>query len=868
MRFGEALRLGALIGHGWLPVKGVRTVAEQVSVTFGSLLRRLREEAFLTQEELAAAAGLGLRSVSDLERGVSRTARVESARLLADALGLAGETRTLFLAAARGRAEPGTVLAASRQGRPGGFAAATRTLPRTIASFTGRACELAELERAVIGETVEGAVVGIHAIGGMAGIGKTTFAVHAAHRLADRFPDGQFFLPLHAHTPGQRPVDPADALASLLMTAGMAAHHIPSGVEARAAVWRDHLAGKRVLLVLDDAAGHEQVRPLLPGTAGSLVLITSRRRLTALEEAAEISLDTLSPAEAAALLARLSGRPELASGDGPAGEITRLCGYLPLAVGMLARQLGQHRSWAPGYLARRLAAARDRLGLMVAENLSVAAAFDLSYADLTPGQQRLFRRLGLIPGPDVDAYAAAALDGSSLEAAWRHLDGLFGQHLLTEPVPGRYLLHDLLREHARALAAEGDSADDVAAERLLDYYAHAAATAGKHIATRTALEGRSPPGRPPGYVPDLTTVGQAAEWLEAERPNLHAAVEKAIAGDMPLHAVAIAGAIGGFLRGHGYFGQAAGLHQTALAAARQAADRPGQASAYDELGFMAWLGGDNKSAASSFRQALTLYRELGDRVGEANALNHVALVQWSIGECSAAIATNRQALALAQSAGDPLTEAVIFRDLAMSEEKACDYRGGQARLAEAVERLRAIGDRPGQSYALGHLSEMYRRTGDYPAAAASATEALQIARDLHDRPGQAWALNALGLVQQETGEYVAAQASHQQALEWQREIGQPGGVADTLNSLGELSTRTSATALARGYHAQALAIARDIETPAAEARAYEGIGRSHLQDGNRADAIQNLRHAQEIYQRIGHADALRMQAALRSAAER
>jgi tetratricopeptide (TPR) repeat protein len=647
----------------------------------------------------------------------------------------------------------------------------------------------------------------------------------------------------------------------------MAAHHIPPGLEARAAVWRDYLAGKQILLVLDDAAGHEQVRPLLPGTPGSLVLITSRRRLTALEDAAEISLDTLSPGEAAALLARLSGRAEMASGDGSAGEITRLCGYLPLAIGMLARQLGQHRTWAPADLAGRLAAARDRLGLMQAENLSVAAAFDLSYADLTPGQQRLFRRLGLIPGPDVDAYAAAALDGTSLETAWRNLDDLFGQHLLTEPAPGRYLLHDLLREHARGLAADV-LADAVDAERLLDYYAYAAATAGRHIATRTALEGRPPPGSPPGYVPDLTTVGQAAEWLETERPNLHAAVDKAIATDMPMHAVAIAGAIGGFLRGHGYFAQAAGLHQTALAAARQAADRPGQASAYDELGFMAWLGGDNKSAATSFRQASTLYRELGDWVGEANAINHLALVQCSTGDFRGATASNRQALALAQTAGDPLTEAIIIRDLAISENQTGDYRAAEAHLTEALKRLRAIGDRPGQGYALDHLSDVYRRTGDYPAAAASATEALQIARDLRDRPGQAWALNRLGKVQQETGEFAAAAASHQQALEWLREIRQPFGEVDVLNSLGELSTRTSATGRARDYHAQALTIARDVEMPAEEARAYEGIGRSHLQDGNRADAIGTLSHALRIYQRIGSADADRLQAALRGAAAR
>ena len=205
-------------------------------------------------------------------------------------------------------------------------------------------------------------------------------------------------------------MDPADALASLLLTAGVAAAQVPPGLEARAARWRDHVAGKKTLLLLDDAASHEQVRPLLPGTAGSLVLVTSRRRLTALEDATVISLDTLPPEEAATLLARLAARPGLHAGDAAVGEITRLCGYLPLAIGMIASQLRHHRTRSAARMAADLAAARDRLAMMHAENLSVAAAFGLSYADLTPAQQRLFRRLGLVPGPDFDAHAAAALE--------------------------------------------------------------------------------------------------------------------------------------------------------------------------------------------------------------------------------------------------------------------------------------------------------------------------------------------------------------------------------------------------------------------------------------------------------------------------
>ncbi len=575
-------------------MRGDGPVAEQPALSFAGLLRRLRDDAGLTQEELAEAASLSPRSVSDLERGVNQTARHDTARLLAGALGLTGPQRALFEAAARGRAPAGQVLAAGQ----GAAAAATRTLPRDIASFTGRAAELAQLAGVVTSAAAAGGgVVGIHAIGGMAGVGKTAFAVHAAHRLAGNFPDGQFFLPLHAHTPGQRPVDPADALASLLLTVGVGAQQIPPGLAARAARWRDYLAGKKVLLVLDDAAGHEQVTPLLPGTGGSVVLVTSRRHLTALADAAAISLETLAPGEAAALLARLAGRSGLGPGDGPADEITRLCGYLPLAIGMLARQLHHHPAWTAAGLAAELAAEAGRLELMRAENLSVAAAFDLSYQDLTPGQQRLFSRLGVHPGTDIDAYAAAALDGTDLATAGRHLDGLYDQYLLTEPARGRYRLHDLLREHARALAADGDPADaDAAAGRLLDYYLHTAAAAGQHIATRHTLAGRAPPGDRPAVAPRLSTPGQAAAWLDAEWANLHAAAGYAAASGRPGPAIAIATAISGFLFARGHWDQSAALHQAALAAARQAGDRAGQAGALNELGLLQRATGAHQAA--------------------------------------------------------------------------------------------------------------------------------------------------------------------------------------------------------------------------------------------------------------------------------
>jgi tetratricopeptide (TPR) repeat protein/transcriptional regulator with XRE-family HTH domain len=883
----------------------VGVVADQQALSFAGLLRQLRAEARLTQEELAAAAGVGTRSVSDLERGIHATAHKDTAGLLAGALGLAGPVRTLFVAAARGKAPAAEVLAARQAETPGAFAAAaTRALPRDLAAFTGRQAELALLTGRIDELAANGGVVGIHAIDGMAGIGKTTFAVHAAHRLAPAFPDGQIFLPLHGHTPGQRPVDPADALASLLLAAGVAAQAIPAGVDARAGLWRDFLAGKKVLLVLDDAAGHEQVGPLLPGTAGSLVLITSRRRLAALEDAAVLSLDILPPGEAAVLLARLAGRPDLGPGDAGVGEFSRLCAYLPLAIGMLGRQLAYHPAWTAAGLAADLAAAAGRLELMAAENLSVAAAFDLSYRDLTAGQRRLFRRLGRHPGPDIDAYAAAALAGTGLATARRGLEALYGQHLITEPARGRYRLHDLLREHARALAAADDpAARDAAASRLLDYYLHTAQAAGQHMPSWFTAESPAPPGHPPASAPPVSTPLQAAAWLEAERANLHAAAGYAAASGRLLHAMLIPAAMAGFLDARGHWDQSLALQQAAFAAARQAGDRPGQArallllsltqamtedhpaaaasatgalelyrdlgdrpgqaAALTAIGTLGAVADDYPAAAAALRQALELFRGLGHRGGEAEALNELGAVHRSTGDYPAAAACHRQALELYRGLGHRRGQGHALLYLGAVHRSTGDYRAAAAALRQALELSRDPDDPLWQALVLTELAAVQRLTGDYPAAAASSRQALTLSRDQRDFRSQAYALNELGLVQQLTGDYPAAAASHQQALRLSRDVGDRLCQAEALNGLGELSSRTAATRQARDQHAQALAIARDLGTPPDEARALEGIGRSHLQDGHNSQATACLRQALAIYRRIGSPAARRVQHTLR-----
>ena len=838
-------------------------MAEQPELGFAGLLRQLRAEAGLTQEELAEAAGVSPRSVSDLERGIHATAHKDTALLLAGALGLAEPARALFVAAARGHGPAAGMLAARQDLAAGAFAAATRGLPRDIAAFTGRQAELGQLMGTLTTVAAGGGVVGIHAIDGMAGIGKTTFAVHAAHRLAGTFPDGQFFLPLHAHTAGQRPVDPADALASLLLTAGVPSGQIPPGLEARATRWRDQVAGTKILLVLDDAAGHEQVRPLLPGTAGSLVLVTSRRRLSALDDATVITLDPLPPTEAATLLARLAARAGIRATDPAVSEITRLCGYLPLAIGMLARQLRHHPAWTAADLAAGLAGARDRLAVMRAENLSVAAAFGLSYHDLTEDLRRLFRRLGLHPGPNFDAYAAAALDGTTLDVARHSLEDLYDQHLLAEPVPGRYQLHDLLREHAQTLAAADDPAGSAdATGRLLDYYLHTALAAGQHFNPGAGAYRRPLPGNPPAQVPDMSTLAQAAAWLEAERANLHAAADYA-ARAPSRHAIVIPAAMSGFLGVRGHWDQSAALHHSALAVARQAGDRLGEADTLGMLGELQRGTGDYPAAAASLAEALALYRELGDQSGQAWIFDQLGMLSTWTGDYPAAAASHQQALALFTDLGNLPRQAWALTGLGVVQQLTGDYPAAALSYQRALALFSDLGDLHGQAQALNILGGLQQETGDYPAAATSHQHALALFTDLGNLDGQAEALNGLGFVQQQTGDYPAAATSHQHALALFTDLGNLHGQAEALNGLGELSLRTPATGQARDQHTQALAITRDIKAAPEEARALEGIGNSHLREGNPGEGIAHLKQALAIYQRIGAPRARRVQETLR-----
>ena len=785
---------------------------------------------------------------------------------------------------------------------------AARTLPRDIASFTGREPELRQVVAAAATGAVEG-VVGIHAIGGMAGVGKTAFAVHAAHRLAARFPDGQIFLPLHGHTPGQAPVTPEDALARLLQICGVTAGHIPQALEARAALWRDHLARRQLLLLLDDAAGHEQVRPLLPGSAGSMVIITSRRRLTALEDARSVSLDTLTPDEAARLFIQLSGRPGLDGTDADVGQITALCGYLPLTIGMQARRLHHHPAWAVADLAADLASAHDRLALMRAENLSVTAAFDLSYADLGDSARQLFRHLGLHPGDDIDAYAAAALDGTGLTAARRHLETLYDHYLLTEPVLGRYRPHDLIREHARALA-DGDPAGDrdQALGRLLGYYQHTAAVA-EYLLARHSPTGPIPSEvtPPPAAAPALAKRPQALAWARAERANLLACLDLVTRGRQHARVITLTAAIATLLRHDGPWTDALSRHAAALDAARHLGDRLAEANAQHETGVIRRLTGSYAEAIQAQRAALDIYRDLGNRLGEANAQHETGAVHRLSGEYPAAMAVQQAALGIYRDLGNRFGEANAQHELgavgyllgdylaAVAAQQAAldsyrdlddglgqaaalvylgaigyltgDAQGAAEMLETALDIYRDHGDQRGQANTLQQLGAGRRHSGDYDGAAEAFGEALLICRNLGYQGGEANALHYLGATRRLTGDHPGAAGALEAALDIYRAIGDRGGEAEALNEAGTLYRLRGSLDQAEAAHRAALDLARSIASGWDEAHALAGLGRCAAAAGRIADARALLQQAQDAFRDADAGEATAVTAELDALAE-
>ncbi|MER7368693.1 ATP-binding protein [Nonomuraea wenchangensis] len=817
----------------------------------GARLRRLRVRHGLSLRELSRLTHYSKGYLSKIETS-EKPLTVDVARRCDEVLETGGVLTALARDEPEGRARK-TALATDQPSAVGPplRQAVTHTLPRHAAAFTGREDELRRLLSAAEDAA---ASVAIWTIDGMPGVGKSALAVRAAHLLAPAFPDGRLFVELHGHSPGLRPADPADVLAGLLASTGMAPGDIPSGLGARAARWRDRLAGRKVLLVLDDAADRDQVEPLLPGAAGCMVMITSRRRLVALDGAVPVSLEILPPASAVELFARLAHRGPLTDAESSAvADLVARCGHLPLAIALLAGRLAHHPAWSVADFA---AGCTAELGELAVGDRGVAAAFEMSYSALPPERQRLFRCLGLHPGADIDAYAAAALTGRSVQRVRADLEAMYTDHLLDEPVYGRYRPHDLLREYARTLTARDDPAEDRArsAARLLDYYEHTARIAGG-LLIRFARNASPDVVAAPAAAPALPDRAAALTWMRTEQANLLACLAHATALGRHRRVVSLTSALAPWLLLDGPWEQAAVLHRAACAVAGDCGDPAAQATALQDLARVCYMLGEYGEARAVEEHALALVRRLGDRFGEATALQILARLDILDGDpASAADALERQ-LDIVGELGHRPGEASALQDLARVRAMTGEYAEAERLQARALASYRDLGDSLGEATALFELGRLRRMTAQHAAATQLLEHVLHLYRNLGDPLGQANCLQELGRLHHRSGDHHRAAELLEQALGWYRDAGDVHGEAEALNSRAALLADTVGPSQALPGHREALTLARRARIRMEEARALEGIARCLAVRGERAGALTALAEAVTLYRRIGTPEA-------------
>ncbi|MFD8491847.1 BTAD domain-containing putative transcriptional regulator [Amycolatopsis sp. NPDC059657] len=700
-------------------------------------------------------------------------------------------------------------------------------LPHDVADFTGREAELAGL----LGVT--SAVVAISAIDGMAGVGKTALALHVAHRLKPRYPDGSLFVDLHAHTAGRTPMDPASALAVLLRALDVPAERIPEPLDERAALWRAELSRRRVLVLLDNAASAEQVRLLIPGTPGSLVLVTSRRRLQALAGATVFSVDVLAPAEAVALFCRVLGR------DVPADEIVELCGYLPLAIRIAAARLRHRPQWTPARLAERLRA--QRLGCLAVGDQGIAAAFRLSYCQLDSEQQRMFRLLGVHPGADVDVYAAAALAQLPADKAELLLEDLLDAHLLLQHSPGRYRFHDLIRDYARAEDSGEERGEAV--RRLLDYYLCQADKVAGLLAP-----GREILGMEPVYDevdgPEFADQGEAVAWCEREMGNLGAVVELGAAQGYDGHVWATMRSLAAFFLAGGRTEHGVGLHELAVAATRNLGDVQAELFTLVNLSTLHWLHDCYADALAVADQALVIARGLGDLGREALCLTRRGILTQSLGRYAEALHDLGQALAVARAAGNRREEAIALwlSTAALVATGEFERALGEAELALA--NLRAVSERHLESGVLVEAGVACGRLRRYADALGHFAQAEAIAIEVGDLTVRATVHMQRADVFRASGRLGDALAEIERSFEIFGQLAQPSLHSAAHNIFGAVRRDRGELDSAREHHQRALSIATGIGHRLNEARALDGLARAG------AGAELSLR-AKELYGELG-----------------
>ncbi|MFJ9723288.1 AfsR/SARP family transcriptional regulator [Streptomyces sp. NPDC101209] len=669
-------------------------------------------------------------------------------------------------------------------------------LPADLPTFTGRKAELrATLSMLPLDGSAPATLV-ITAIGGMAGVGKTTLAVHLAHQVADRFPDGQLCVNLRGFDPTGSVMCSQDAIRVLLDALGVPPQRLPAGLEAQTALYRSVLAERRVLILLDNARDAEQVRPLLPGSPGCFVIVTSRNQLTGLvagEGAHPLTLNQLTPAEAHEFLARRLGTARLEKEPGAVDEIIARCALLPLALAVVAARAATHPDFPLSAIAEELRDSDDSLDAFAGDDITidVRTVFSLSYEALSPPAARLFRLLGLHAGPDLSSPAAAALAGLTTRETRGLLVELTRAHLLTEHFPGRYTLHDLLRVYAaeRVRAEETPRERDLAVERLLSWYLHTAAAAYPLITPNRnpiPLEPAPASCRPLSFA----TLDQAVDWCETERPNLVDAVHQAAASGQPGIAWRLPAVLWGFFYLRSHLGDWLDTTRTGLAAARAAQDRRGESQALADAAAALRSNDRFDEAIELFHRSIVVCRELGDIEGRLRAVGNLGDAYLQTGRLDKAVEYSRRGLALDRALGSSWGEGIALSNLGDAYQRLGRFDEAVDCLEQALTVLRASGNRWVEGVALDVLGTVHHRLGARDRAVAYYRDALAAHRDIGNRWGEGHTLGHLGDVQLAAGEPEAADGSWRQALGIFAEFDHPDAakIREKLHSL-QLASR-------------------------------------------------------------------------------
>ncbi len=736
-------------------------------------------------------------------------------------------------------------------------ALAPHELPAAVASFTGRESELAAMDSLLHAPPADTSLtVLVTAIAGTAGVGKTALAVHWAHRVTDSFPGGQLYVNLRGYDPGQ-PVSAGDALAGFLRSLGVAGQDIPAEEGERAGRYRSLLARRRMLVVLDNARDADQVRPLLPGTPGCAALVTSRDALGGLvarDGARRLDLDLLPIADAVALLHALIGA-RADTETQAAAALAMSCCRLPLALRIAAELAVARPSASLAELASELADKRRRLNTLDTGKdrmTALRSVFSWSYGQLDADCARAFRLCGLHPGPELDAYAAGALTGTTVESAGKTIGLLRRAHLIQGASPGRYAMHDLLRDYARELALAQDSEQERRASltRLLDYYLNATAAAAR-VMFPAAQYRVSRVIAPATDAPLLADPAEAACWLDGERASLVAATAHAAAHGWPTHAAEMAGMMFRYLDSGGHYAEASAVHAHARRAASQANDRAAEADALISLAIAEARQCCHRQAIGHLRDALTLFRDIGDRTGQARALANLGVAYLRQGRFHDAFTHLQNTLPLLRETGHRPGEASTLNNLGL----ACLRLGWQQQatsyLRRALTLSREISNIPSEARALTNLGEVEMLQGRHQRAAAHLQQALTLFRQTGDRIGEAYGLASLGDLNLRRGYHNRAISCHQHALTLFREIADRSGEAAALNGLAEVLLTTGPASAAHDAYTAALELAAQISEPYERARAHDGLANACRAQGDKDRADRHRQQALALYADLG-----------------